>query len=80
MIPEHQSMQVQQPHQMSKMEQVLLVGINLDHRLEHHQHLSIPVQGTEMNHFILSSFSLQANIYTSIYIRNMKSKGYLHFL
>lgn len=43
MIPEHQSMQVQQPHQMSNMEQVLLVGIYLDHRLEHHQHLSIPV-------------------------------------
>jgi hypothetical protein len=43
MIPEHRSMQAQQPHQMSKMEQVLLAGINLDHRLEHHQHLSIPV-------------------------------------
>jgi len=43
MIPEHRSMQVRQPHQMSNMEQVVLVGIYLDHRLAHHQHLSIPV-------------------------------------
>ena len=60
MIPEHRSKQARQPHQMSKMEQVLLVGINLDHMLEHHQHLSIPVKGTEISHFFLSTLSLQA--------------------
>lgn len=43
MIPEHQSKLVQQPHQMSKKEQVLLLGIYLDRMLGHHQHPSKPV-------------------------------------
>lgn len=42
-IPEHQNMQVQPPHQMSNIQQVLHVNICLDHMSKHHQHPSKPV-------------------------------------
>lgn len=41
-IPEHQNMQVQQPHRTSNKGQALHADICSDHMLKHHQHPSIP--------------------------------------
>lgn len=51
-IPEHQSKQARQPHQMSKRGQVRLSGIYLDHKLRHRRHPSIPVYVIEINCFL----------------------------
>lgn len=51
-------MQVQPPHQMSNIQQVLHVNICLDHMSKHHQHPSKPVINKKLDSHVFF-FSLE---------------------